>query len=213
MGLVQSANSSRGLLSCQEQCILSDSCQAVLYHFSTGWCAVVAHQVPTGRHPCTSSATDCALFAKPCITPRAEQAVAEAPWPPRFRELVAQAIVCGDGIRDSSEACDDGNNNNSDGCSSVCVVEDGWVCDGAVNATSTCNVSDDDKMETWAIVVAVVGSVLGAALLIGIGVWVWRRKAKSKKIQSPKVCPSQPNLGSLSRGDAEECSEECSVTP
>ena len=26
--------------------------------------------------------------------------------------------------------CDDGNKNNSDGCSSACIIEDGWECSG-----------------------------------------------------------------------------------
>ncbi|MBN2193297.1 MAG: DUF4215 domain-containing protein [Polyangiaceae bacterium] len=38
------------------------------------------------------------------------------------------AIVCGDGLRSPTEECDDGDIDDSDGCSSSCVVEDGWIC-------------------------------------------------------------------------------------
>ncbi|HNT28429.1 MAG TPA: DUF4215 domain-containing protein, partial [bacterium] len=36
--------------------------------------------------------------------------------------------VCGDGYETGSEACDDHNTNDGDGCSSLCAVEGGWTC-------------------------------------------------------------------------------------
>lgn len=36
--------------------------------------------------------------------------------------------VCGDGIREGAEICDDGNKIDGDGCSSECKVESGWTC-------------------------------------------------------------------------------------
>jgi cysteine-rich repeat protein len=39
----------------------------------------------------------------------------------------AIALVCGDGIPDASEECDDGNNASGDGCSAVCTVEREWT--------------------------------------------------------------------------------------
>jgi cysteine-rich repeat protein len=38
------------------------------------------------------------------------------------------ATVCGDGLEDTAEACDDGNAVSGDGCSSTCTVEVGYVC-------------------------------------------------------------------------------------
>jgi cysteine-rich repeat protein len=43
-------------------------------------------------------------------------------------EYNAELFVCGDGVRDLIEGCDDWNNVNGDGCNSMCQVEDGWVC-------------------------------------------------------------------------------------
>ncbi|AKU93779.1 hypothetical protein AKJ09_00443 [Labilithrix luteola] len=40
----------------------------------------------------------------------------------------ADAPSCGDGVLDTDEACDDGNVEGSDGCSSTCQVEAGWTC-------------------------------------------------------------------------------------
>jgi cysteine-rich repeat protein len=37
--------------------------------------------------------------------------------------------VCGDGLLDFGEMCDDGNSNDGDGCSSACAVEAGWICE------------------------------------------------------------------------------------
>jgi uncharacterized delta-60 repeat protein len=39
--------------------------------------------------------------------------------------------ICGDGTVAASEACDDGDTNNGDGCSSTCQVEPGYVCNGS----------------------------------------------------------------------------------
>ena len=36
--------------------------------------------------------------------------------------------VCGNGIRDPDEQCDDGNDNNYDGCSSSCTIEVNYLC-------------------------------------------------------------------------------------
>ncbi len=41
--------------------------------------------------------------------------------------LTVTPIICGDGILAGSEACDDGNATDGDGCT-ACVVDDGWVC-------------------------------------------------------------------------------------
>lgn len=38
--------------------------------------------------------------------------------------------VCGDGVIEGSEGCDDGNTSDGDGCSAECSVEPGWVCTG-----------------------------------------------------------------------------------
>ncbi len=46
-----------------------------------------------------------------------------------------ETCVCGDGILQSGEECDDGDTGNGDGCSSLCTVEGGWKCEGE---PSTC---------------------------------------------------------------------------
>jgi cysteine-rich repeat protein len=37
-------------------------------------------------------------------------------------------FACGDGVRDGSEACDDGNVRSGDGCTTSCVAETGFLC-------------------------------------------------------------------------------------
>lgn len=51
----------------------------------------------------------------------------------------ACSIICGDGeLYQTSEECDDGNNDNGDGCSSTCNVETGFSCSPQyVSATHT----------------------------------------------------------------------------
>jgi cysteine-rich repeat protein len=36
--------------------------------------------------------------------------------------------VCGDNVQASTEQCDDGNNNNGDGCDWNCKIEQGYFC-------------------------------------------------------------------------------------
>lgn len=45
--------------------------------------------------------------------------------------------VCGDGIEQSNEECDDGNNNNTDGCTNNCIA--GSCGDGVVGANEACD--------------------------------------------------------------------------
>ena len=47
---------------------------------------------------------------------------------PKTDSSIDQA-VCGDHILDDSEACDDGNTQNGDGCAADCTVESGYQCD------------------------------------------------------------------------------------
>jgi len=48
--------------------------------------------------------------------------------------LPAEENVCGNGLFDSGEECDDGNTNSSDGCSDICEVEYGYSCQGQPSA-------------------------------------------------------------------------------
>jgi cysteine-rich repeat protein len=46
-------------------------------------------------------------------------------------QLNTRTPVCGDGVIDGTEACDDGNTAPSDGCDASCTVESGFVCSSA----------------------------------------------------------------------------------
>ena len=45
--------------------------------------------------------------------------------------------ICGNGIIEGAEQCDDDNLIDEDGCSSICQTETGWSCDGANPTTCT----------------------------------------------------------------------------
>jgi len=71
-------------------------------------------------------------------------------------DVCEPADSCGNSDLEGTEACDDGNPNNGDGCSDSCVVEPGWTCptpgtpcdeicgDGLVVGTETCDDADAD---------------------------------------------------------------------
>lgn len=48
-----------------------------------------------------------------------------------YQVLVSINATCGNGVKEGSETCDDGNTNSSDGCTNNCRLEQGWTCTGA----------------------------------------------------------------------------------
>lgn len=67
-------------------------------------------------------------FTEPLIFRPKNDGLCEMPvYTNNFR---AQLSVCGDGLIEGSEECDDGNTNNGDGCSSTCTQQPGWMCIG-----------------------------------------------------------------------------------
>ncbi len=55
---------------------------------------------------------------------------------------------CGDGVKVASEACDDGNFRDGDGCSSACKVESGFNCSNGTLTASTCTSTCGDTVRT-----------------------------------------------------------------
>ena len=67
-------------------------------------------------------------------------------------QTICLPIVCGDGMRMPSEACDDGNTISGDGCSASCAIECGFNCTGSSPdaCTSTCGdgvLSEDEACD------------------------------------------------------------------
>ncbi|MFT3769306.1 MAG: DVUA0089 family protein [Minicystis sp.] len=60
-------------------------------------------------------------------------------------------VVCGDGTVDATEACDDGNVTDGDGCAKDCTVEKGYTCTGLTSVcVTTCGdgvVAGDEKCD------------------------------------------------------------------
>jgi cysteine-rich repeat protein len=45
---------------------------------------------------------------------------------------------CANAVLEEGEACDDGNTNSGDGCSSTCALEPGWSCSAPAGGKTTC---------------------------------------------------------------------------
>ncbi len=52
--------------------------------------------------------------------------------------LGGEPVVCGNGLVQSGEQCDDGNLSDGDGCSASCEIEDGFGCDNEPGEPSVC---------------------------------------------------------------------------
>ncbi|MFH1182553.1 MAG: PxKF domain-containing protein [Candidatus Woesearchaeota archaeon] len=67
-------------------------------------------------------------------------------------ETTAPPVICGNGVVDQGELCDDDNTADGDGCSSVCLIEPGYTCIGqpsvctqnCVPSTEVCDGVDND---------------------------------------------------------------------
>lgn len=57
------------------------------------------------------------------------------------------ASVCQDGTRAPDEQCDDGNNDDGDGCSTLCMVETGWICPPGIDCITDCGNGELDGAE------------------------------------------------------------------
>jgi len=56
-----------------------------------------------------------------------------------YQGVTCSDPICGDGVVAFPETCDDGNTIDNDGCSSKCLIEDGWTCDvGGQPCHDTC---------------------------------------------------------------------------
>lgn len=58
------------------------------------------------------------------------------------------ASICGDGVVEFPESCDDGNMVNGDGCSNMCTVESGWSCSGTTSICSPIAVCGNGVVES-----------------------------------------------------------------
>ncbi|MBI2208484.1 DUF4215 domain-containing protein [Candidatus Woesearchaeota archaeon] len=79
-----------------------------------------------------------------------------------FRVAIDPSVVCGNGIIQGTELCDDNNLANNDGCSSSCNIEAGWTCtnepsicttvqSAAVCGDGVCNTVGGESCSTCAI--------------------------------------------------------------
>jgi cysteine-rich repeat protein len=100
---------------------------------------------PSSRHcgGCSTDATGAAIPNSPlnCANVNRGQSACGGDDPTSFR-----CMFCGDGSYDGarrtpSEACDDGNTENGDGCSSTCQVEANATCTQTLDALSVCTTS------------------------------------------------------------------------
>ncbi|MCC7108334.1 MAG: DUF4215 domain-containing protein, partial [Deltaproteobacteria bacterium] len=56
--------------------------------------------------------------------------------------------VCGNGVLEGREACDDGNAATGDGCDESCAIESGYVCAGAPSVCALCGDGSIDEPES-----------------------------------------------------------------
>lgn len=82
--------------------------------------------------------------------------------PPEALNPANLVVVCGNGLIQTGEQCDDGNTIDGDGCSSTCQVEDGFVCTGE---PSLCEMNEDSSLSS-SLSSSSSSSVLGASFFL-----------------------------------------------
>jgi cysteine-rich repeat protein len=130
------------------------------------------------------------------------------------RAGVTVGSLCGDGLVEGAETCDDGNNNSGDGCSASCQIEPGYGCvgtpsvctsicgDGIVASDESCDDGNDvsgDGCDATCNVesgFACTGSPSVCTVLCGDGL-----------IRGSEACDD----GNVQPGDG--CSETCTIEP
>ena len=85
----------------------------------------------TGTTPTTSASTGGGTPTSSSATTTATEPTSESSEGTGTETETAGAPVCGDGVQQDPEVCDDGDTSDGDGCASTCLPEDGWECDGA----------------------------------------------------------------------------------
>jgi cysteine-rich repeat protein len=85
----------------------------------------------------TCQAGACVAPGNPCdpVTERCVEAEA------------ACVLLCGNGLLDAGEECDDGNGDDGDGCSSGCEIEAGWDCPEELGPPSQCTSTCGDGVK------------------------------------------------------------------
>lgn len=63
------------------------------------------------------------------------------------RNCTGSSAVCGNGLIEGSEVCDDRNGASGDGCSSSCQIENGWLCTGQPSVCTRCGNNIIDQGE------------------------------------------------------------------
>ncbi len=90
--------------------------------------------------PCSGTFdTACAPCVSNCATCSNASDMCTSCAPGFFLSESSCISLCGNGIVDAGEMCDDGNRMDGDGCSSTCTVEPSYYCYGDPGQPSTCN--------------------------------------------------------------------------
>lgn len=82
----------------------------------------------------------CTMVVSACVVEG--EWLPDIPAPDSIMGPIAGAPLCGDGIRDDREACDDANHQSGDGCDQDCMVEPCFVCvDDSESFRSICGLA------------------------------------------------------------------------
>jgi cysteine-rich repeat protein len=121
-------------------------------------------------------------------------------------EPAAPAVVCGDGIVDELEVCDDGNRRSGDGCSASCELEPGELELACVDLVEAPNAAQSSMLVTDEDLVLITGSIDSKLPHQGSKAWVGAYDVDGKlrwRVELDNGQPSGLAYALVPRGEGE----------
>ncbi|TGM55242.1 DUF4215 domain-containing protein [Leptospira biflexa] len=110
--------------------------EGIVRILSTKFRTIVVNKTISPNVTCLTTNHITRITSEPCsrgITNKASGTIGTS----NITDVTADCNICGNGVKLSYEACDDGNLVNGDGCNNTCRIESGFSCNNSSPSVCT----------------------------------------------------------------------------